>query len=591
MAFRTAKRLSIAILASVGTLLGAFSTTYAVSIFQVQQGGTGVGTFTSSQLIYGNSTNVLSSVATTTASCSGSTSCTAFTVIGASPVTITSTGTAFPFTPATDFGVNTSATTTAIWAQAGLFASSSTAYPTLAVRQSSTGPAATFDGGNVGIGSVSPIGLFQVQGGSAIFAGANTNAVSAPIAAVEFQTGRNSAGALIAGQTSADTVFEYAAGGFRDFISTRHSSGTGNAMLFYTNNSATAGGSSAPGTGNQLNLALVDGFVGIGTTSPWAQLSINPTASNGIAPSFAIGSSTATNFVVTNAGFVGIGTTTPGSIFAVQDSVNTNTFRGIGNFLANNLSQGVGIGFAGISKIGFNTTGTLSIDGKGTGTAGAILLNTTFGAGAFVGIGTTTPNWLLDVSGTRPSISLSDASGVVGAARWLMTSEGGNFYIGSTTSTYGTSTPAALSILNNGNMGTGTSTPFAQLSVNTVFGSTNFGLFAVGSSTSASVASTLFEIDRNGYITTSGTSPTCDANCTFGQGNANAFRVTTGTAKTSMTITFAQSWGTFAPICLANEGGAGTVAVNASSTPTTVVLTALSVLTAADIEVQCNGIQ
>ncbi|MDP1721599.1 MAG: hypothetical protein Q8L37_00150, partial [Candidatus Gottesmanbacteria bacterium] len=56
-------------------------------------------------------------------------------------------------------------------------------------------------------------------------------------------------------------------------------------------------------------LATNGGSVGIGTTSPWAQLSINP---NGIlGPSFAIGSSTATNLIVTNGGQVGIGTAAP----------------------------------------------------------------------------------------------------------------------------------------------------------------------------------------------------------------------------------------------------------------------------------------
>ena len=60
--------------------------------------------------------------------------------------------------------------------------------------------------------------------------------------------------------------------------------------------------------------------VGIGTTSPWALLSINP---NGIAgPAFAIGSSTATNFLVTNAGKVGIGTTSPAYALDVNGDVN-----------------------------------------------------------------------------------------------------------------------------------------------------------------------------------------------------------------------------------------------------------------------------
>lgn len=72
----------------------------AISTFQVTQGGTGNSTLSSSQLLYGAGTNPVKSVATTTATCSGSASCTAFTVIGTSPITISaSAGSgAFPFT-------------------------------------------------------------------------------------------------------------------------------------------------------------------------------------------------------------------------------------------------------------------------------------------------------------------------------------------------------------------------------------------------------------------------------------------------------------------------------------------------------------
>lgn len=50
----------------MGAVLFSASAVYAVSTFIVQQGGTGVNTFPSSQLIYGNGTNPLSSVATST---------------------------------------------------------------------------------------------------------------------------------------------------------------------------------------------------------------------------------------------------------------------------------------------------------------------------------------------------------------------------------------------------------------------------------------------------------------------------------------------------------------------------------------------
>jgi hypothetical protein len=87
-----------------------------------------------------------------------------------------------------------------------------------------------------------------------------------------------------------------------------------------------------------------------------------------------------------------------------------------------------------------------------------------------IGIGTSTPNWLLDVAGTHPSIDLSDASAGTNLKHWLFTSEGGNLYIGTSTDAYATSTTAELTFMggtgaNAGNIGIGSSSPAAQLSV------------------------------------------------------------------------------------------------------------------------------
>jgi hypothetical protein len=75
---------------------------------------------------------------------------------------LTSTGVAcgsggsFPFTPATTWGLNTSATTTPIWGQAGVFASSTSATVPAISASNTSGPAAVFGQGSVGIGSTSP---------------------------------------------------------------------------------------------------------------------------------------------------------------------------------------------------------------------------------------------------------------------------------------------------------------------------------------------------------------------------------------------------------------------------------------------------
>lgn len=74
--------------------LGSFSVAFGISIFSVPQGGSGVGGasgFTTAGLLGASGINNFFTNATTTASCSGGTSCTAFTIIGPSPITISST--------------------------------------------------------------------------------------------------------------------------------------------------------------------------------------------------------------------------------------------------------------------------------------------------------------------------------------------------------------------------------------------------------------------------------------------------------------------------------------------------------------------
>lgn len=64
---------------------------------------------------------------------------------------------------------------------------------------------------------------------------------------------------------------------------------------------------------------LDNGSVGVGTSTPWGFLSINPTAlGTGTGPEFVVGSTTATHFVIRNTGFTGIGTTSPAFQFDVN---------------------------------------------------------------------------------------------------------------------------------------------------------------------------------------------------------------------------------------------------------------------------------
>lgn len=113
---------------------------------------------------------------------------------------------------------------------------------------------------SLGIGIITPSAVLDING-TALFRGNNTNSMGSPVAGVEFFTGRNSSGALVPGQTTADIAFNFGntGGGYRHFISTRHTNTTNspnNSIDFFINNSSTSTGSSSPGTGNILSLSV-----------------------------------------------------------------------------------------------------------------------------------------------------------------------------------------------------------------------------------------------------------------------------------------------------------------------------------------------
>ena len=113
--------------------------------------------------------------------------------------------------------------------------------------------------GGVGIGSTTPQGMLEIQGGADSFG--NSDARSLALA--------------------------YRYGGYRHWIRTRHNSSaaTGNAIDFFVNTGNTSAASTAPGVNNVLGLTVEagnGGSVGIGTASPQANLHVysanNPTA-------------------------------------------------------------------------------------------------------------------------------------------------------------------------------------------------------------------------------------------------------------------------------------------------------------------------
>ena len=78
-------------------------------------------------------------------------------------------------------------------------------------------------------------------------------------------------------------------------------------------------------TATQVNIGSATAKVSIASTSPWALFSVNPNGLSATSALFSVGSSTATNLVVSNAGNVGVGTSTPvsGPILTVGNNTNT----------------------------------------------------------------------------------------------------------------------------------------------------------------------------------------------------------------------------------------------------------------------------
>jgi hypothetical protein len=128
------------------------------------------------------------------------------------------------------------------------------------------------------------------------------------------------------------------------------------------------------------------GFVGIGSTSPWAQLSINGNGLLGGAPQFAVGSSTNTSFVITNDNKIGIGTSTPYATLSLQ--VATGSSR----FLFNISSSSAGVATTSIfsvNNIGSTTLFRIPSTVLTTDLNGTIVGTTSLGI-AYGGTGTTT---------------------------------------------------------------------------------------------------------------------------------------------------------------------------------------------------------
>ncbi|MBI4099975.1 hypothetical protein HY440_03110 [Candidatus Microgenomates bacterium] len=210
-------------------------------------------------------------------------------------------------------------------------------------------------GGNVGIGTTSPIGLLHVQG-----------VVTGKALATFNQNGGDQAAftASVSGTTK-----------------------------FVINNSGYVG--VGAGANNNTLLATVDLRSLLGTqpvasisgSTSMASLVVDNSGSGDI---FTASSSGLSRLVITQNGNVGIGTTTTATRFDVISSDNTT--NDIGEFRANNLTAGIGISYQNVHSIGSASNLNLLVDAKGTG---YLALQTV--ASGNVGVGVVSPAAKLEV--------------------------------------------------------------------------------------------------------------------------------------------------------------------------------------------------
>ena len=203
----------------------------------------------------------------------------------------------------------------------------------------------------------------------------------------------------------------------------------------------------------QRMIILSTGNVGIGTTSPYAALSVNGRGvfNQDISADYFTATST------TLASTFPFASTT--MISATTASTTNLVISGITGTQCLRATLGV-------------VSGTGADCGSGGGTPNSKWATSTVDTAAIspsgalrVGIGTTTPQWALQVASTTgPQLALSDL--LTTSDRWTFRATSNSFYLAtSSPSTFATSTSPVLAIDTNGFVGVATTSPYARLSV------------------------------------------------------------------------------------------------------------------------------
>lgn len=183
-------------------------------------------------------------------------------------------------------------------------------------------------------------------------------------------------------------------------------SGTQGQLSYYAANGTAVSGTS------QLFLTTGNLF-GIGSTTPFAKLAVNPVA--GDTNQFVVGSSTATSFLIDNAGKVGVGTTSPGATFSVQGNSLVSGTLGVSGAVT--LGTALTAANGGTGQSSYSTGDILYASGASTLTKLAAGTN-----GFVLGLSGGVPAWVATTTLSTISGSLNVGTQVTGT---LTVSNGG----------------------------------------------------------------------------------------------------------------------------------------------------------------------